>query len=463
MPVLPPTDMQNYVNEWHDTWSAYKPYRRLFRTAYNIAYRKRFGIKTFSSQKSMSGVKRGRSQSMPPTPMKTARSRSRSSSRGRPASISTKRSSSKSSSRASRASTRISGVSSSKSIGQQEIGYLKTSKSVKSKARSRSKPFSDGVTFIAEACASSDGAKGFIIGHGTHPVNLVYKGVAFAIVKKLMMKMGFEFTSFATVCSTILGVGSQITLSYRNTPDGNIQNRTYTIVANDTLQIIADDFADFMLAQDSSTFYNDIEFVPYTTVTTFPRYVMKLKNGDVEMKIYASLKWQNRSVEVVGDDAEDVNNVPIQGVSYEGTGTGTTYIDPDAGGPFYIVRNTGLLAEPIAGDAKLKEPPSGVMFAEVKKTGNFRCGPGSIRESVLTYHSTMSLDKLQNKCGGEETDPRVSRDIGKFRFSYLEKLIGLTVSGRPDITTAYENYWRGEFRFIDKKTKYTPDILQVPV
>jgi len=168
--------------------------------------------------------------------------------------------------------------------------------------------------------------------------------------------------------------------------------------------------------------------------------------------VKSTLKIQNRSVEVAGDDEDDVDNVPLYGRTYEGNGSGMDSRNPRvlaAAVDFYSHKSTGMInVIPGSSDMSLREPPLPNNFVGVKDSQKFSLSPGKIKTSILETHiKGTSLHRLMRTL----YDPTNSGDVyrnttyGSYRVMGYEKVI-LAEASKLTTSIAYEKNDRIAFK-----------------
>jgi len=173
-----------------------------------------------------------------------------------------------------------------------------------------------------------------------------------------------------------------------------------------------------------------------------------LKHCKVEFVAKSALKIQNRTVNTVGDtEADEVDNVPLAGIGYEGTGTGTIYIrkatTSGAQPTFVGSNNLGMiLLKPGATHNAPTEPPNPENFDKVSRESKIKIEPGEIKTSVLKWHKKMSFNDFWavTHPHGAGSTFITRRKIGSFRFFGIEKMIHFATAD-TSIQTVYEHQY----------------------
>jgi len=164
---------------------------------------------------------------------------------------------------------------------------------------------------------------------------------------------------------------------------------------------------------------------------------LDLKRATVSMISKSALKLQNRSINATGnDEADDVDNVPLYGKSYDGPGNyfivQETYYNPP------VTVESNFQAAGFIATSPLAEPPFLTQMQHAKKSGKAHLDPGQIKTSVLNYSFTMDVNRLLNTVGRTDITSNIC-NIGKYRAFILEKMLQAspTTDTNP-IRVAYE-------------------------
>jgi len=329
-------------------------------------------------------------------------------------------------------------------------GFLKTGR-VRIKKLAKT-----GINFTGEYGGSKTSLDMAIVGHSTLPVYRTMRMVYYAVVKQLLRDAGI----------TVTGTGSPY-LPFRSHGGETDRFRVYyqdnlgASIGADELGLTSttdiDDIVDWL--ENPARGWNDLaanvaqasiqrfEYVPVSEPAgasgashIFSRYSMlKADQLVITVKSKSSFKMQNRSVTTAGDTEESVDSVPLHGKSYEGKGSGPSWIGRE-GQPtveFIAHRATGCIT--LNSGTNLREPPPYTEFEGVVKGGKIKLDPGELKTSVMTdteshYFNTW-LQKI-NQAGSYTTSSVVSK-IGKFRFFCIEKMLDPDQVG--NIKTAFEH------------------------
>lgn len=168
---------------------------------------------------------------------------------------------------------------------------------------------------------------------------------------------------------------------------------------------------------------------------------MDISSAKLQFWCSSRLKLQNRSINTTGEnESDDVDNVPINCVIYEGYGTGTdgryNYGQPN---PVALATDatTGLLT--VSNPENMLDAPLPVMFPGAKRSGFFRVQPGSIKTHVLHYKKSISLEALCRLLFIPRGDSQFILRLGKFGMVHFEKTMESNQSTPVAMNIAFES------------------------
>jgi len=188
-------------------------------------------------------------------------------------------------------------------------------------------------------------------------------------------------------------------------------------------------------------------------------YYAAVKSWDLtkaRIKLYgkSALKIQNRTINTAGNlEADDVDNVPIYGKSYFGSGNYVGYFDPSTSNQtwspmLYITNGTpvldklaGVMYAKFIGNHPLTEPPVKSTLRNVKSVGKAHLDPGQVKTDVLTIQKSFNINTLINLLfhhTGENTQDFL-HNIGLYKVFLFEKMIQAVATNNVNgIHIAYE-------------------------
>lgn len=202
----------------------------------------------------------------------------------------------------------------------------------------------------------------------------------------------------------------------------------------------------------------DEDFVQAANAVSFSRrFNIDLSKCRIHLYSKSALKIQNRTINASGsDEADDVDNVPLYGKSYEGRGSFAYYktgmqtvqvLYPNIVDSDYLMNAAatnvtgkyGIINVKNAVGSTLAEPPGKAQFAHVQSVGKAHLDPGQIKTSVLINNFTVSLNSLIKNLMDPSSVKSLLSKYGKFRFFILEKMIqAVGTDSTKCIRIAYE-------------------------
>jgi len=317
----------------------------------------------------------------------------------------------------------------------------------------------NGVYGTVESYDSISAVDCAYVGHSTAAVNQMKLYMFLALVKRVVVAHQGPVDDFDKLMIFDHGyaLGDIFNIQYR--PDNEIATAgtsyTYTIGALSTLSAVALAIRDhFNTLTTNEWTLEEIVFAP-ASLGSYSKVRLNLKNASVTFDIKSTLKMQNRSVDTLTDnEAQDVNNVPLNGKSYEGSGNGTQYTKSNDG-------SQGLWCDPVfgliasSGGGSQREPPMGHLFKGVSRAGKVRFEPGALQTSTLTMYKTYKLSTLVKQLW-VNTKSKSIISLGLFRFYGLEKMIG-GQSVQPIEVVFEHNYFIG-CEFVPGKFTYSVSL-----
>jgi len=280
------------------------------------------------------------------------------------------------------------------------------------------------------------------IGHHSVPIEMAKAAVFAAIVKRIQEVAGMSYTSQEDVFMG--GKQCNIIVTTQTSPGVAEVDTTIAIPAASTIN-----FAIGLLRSTTLAFFAENEdatlqrLVVQMVSFNYQPVILHFKESKVSIYSKSTLKIQNRSKNALGTEADEVDNVPLYGKSYQGIGNGTSHIR-DTSSHFLASAATGLIAYSAnaANEEYYKEPPFGYEFRDVKRTGKARLEPGEIKTSLLITSKTLLLNKflqqLVNSGSITLIKPRFPA-VGEFRFFGLEKMLETSADPTPILVAAEHN------------------------
>lgn len=312
------------------------------------------------------------------------------------------------------------------------------------------------------------------VGHITHPIDAITLQMWTAVVKKLMIMAGFSFESLDQPFATL--VTDTIQVTFQVGQDGGIVTDVIILPANTNINNIALILNNGLRAYNnlglgtSLSSQQDIVFfrITYSNSVLNPlsnSVSLNMQQMRYRYNIKSTLSLQNRTItSTANQEADDVDNSPLIGKQYEGSGTGArlkSKVTATSDLVFYGNALTGFIIPtlPTIVSTDVKEPPDYSNFAEVRAGRGVMVRPGQIKTSVLTSSGNPLWNALWNKMSivGVKNNP--VRRVGKFRFFGLEKLIDATVTA-PAINVATQMQWQITSQVSCSQVYRTPTFFQ---
>lgn len=245
----------------------------------------------------------------------------------------------------------------------------------------------------------------------------------------------------------VMSPGDNIIVEYQVDAGAPLATDVYVVPVGGTTMNL---FATWFL-ENTRPWYNNpqVLFSAMYTSSTTSNSQIRIRLNDIKcyLHVKSALKIQNRSFLTTGNiEADDIDNIPIYGKSYDGKGNTLRpkkhYANQTIGTPIILTADHkyGVIANAAIDAANhMKEPPQGRDFINVKKQGKAHLEPGQIKTSVLSDTFSMLFNTLWYSCQPDfNALARVARFryVGSFRVFALEKMIETTTAGT--LSAAYE-------------------------
>ena len=340
----------------------------------------------------------------------------------------------KSMSSSSSRSTSKSGTS--RGVAGGALNFQKKANGKMSKPKSNSADVK-GCHIMSEFRSSGSDVNVMNVGHATLPQLQVMQALAGSLVRALANQLRAPFVGWYE--STELEVGSFVYI--QTAPiNGSAGTTTLvrTIVPLDVWQTLQSIITTILQTTDSQTEFVRLYHLSSTGTT---RTNIRLSDAKIHIVAKSTLKMQNISTPSAADnEADDVTCIPLEGISYAGSGMGTTKVRPSGS----IVADAAMIANPANGiiqragstAAVINEPYPAKAFYQVKKTGKCALSPGEIQRSVLVSSYSMNFNKFWSNVATANLS-FATKQVGKFRFFAFEKVIN--VDAARLVNVALEN------------------------
>jgi len=326
-------------------------------------------------------------------------------------------------------------------------GFLKSKKRVKKTAAGSCITTERGG--LLDTRIGTEAGPTVFVGHCDAPTETMFNLVCREIIRNLLIKIGVNITGLDDLLPIAGGTPSIfIVVGRDNSQPGTLPTSfNFNILSTDTLSDLGVKLRNLLVAKNDQYI---IDYVAYEPVgVTWPRTEMQLSKSTLEVYSKSSLKIQNRTTEtILDDDADDVDNVPLYGKSYEGKGNGCTHLNQFGPVNFYADEQFGDIWKQDTrfnnGNLYIREPPRPQEFKKVVKHGKARVEPGQIKTSVLTTKRSFLVQTLIQHLidatqDGSAFDSHQQTYFGKFRLFCFEKMIQIkSVSDDSGLKLAYE-------------------------
>lgn len=270
-----------------------------------------------------------------------------------------------------------------------------------------------------------------ILGHITCPRKQILRAMFGAILRKLFVRVGLKCVVPSRPMDGISLAGVDTVTFFFEYGSASLDAYSFTLSAGATFTQALDsavgDWVAKFNALSGGLSNSNVRFtkVQYSRPGTAQIVTNDLLESKIQLYSTSMLKIQNRSVGEVGDEnADDVDNVPVQGKVYSGWGTG-----PDSR---YQTDNltlvelhgdveNGVIA--VSNPENMSDAPLVTQFNGVKRSGFVKIMPGQINRHYLKYNTTMYLNNFLRLIMYGLGDNNLAMKIGKFGFIVVEKTL----------------------------------------
>lgn len=369
--------------------------------------------------------------------------------------------------------TRSRGASTSKSSGFFKKGTARRVPETMFSTKGIVLAYERGGQVVASGTGATAEQVGYV-GHTTMPYTQVRVQMWRAFVKFFAGQLGYTIISLSDVpLAQNINGNLEWTITYRTSPGALPVTLVRVLNNSKSWEDFAAEFRNFFVDCNNYQFEKlQIKLVDAGVINV--EHIFNLNKCHVKLFCKSSLKIQNRTINSTGNlEADDVDNVPLYGKSYEGKGNGAIFLKPVDGLPFIADSNSGLiLPNPIlvtAQDYELNEPPNYKQFQYVSKHGKAHLDPGQIKTSVLNYKAGFTWSRLLNQIiilsntGSGIAFPNNCRvPFGNFRFFALEKMIqAIDTTEISKVQIAYEHDYKLGLYVSCPRMKQTLYVIDV--
>jgi len=317
-----------------------------------------------------------------------------------------------------------------------------------------SKVTQKGISFLRESTGSTVSPFSVYVGHSTTPVTGILLNIAYAIVKSIFTKAGYQMTD---VDDTVTGTG-QVILDWQPLPNSSISSDTQAFTAGTTSYAtiaggLNTALGNKMISTSAPNVASILKKVRVEIAIDAGSkyYEIDMTNASIWITVESKLILQNRSYTADGlgddDNAINVDNIPLVGKSYYGKTMGTYYTGKNESlTPFYARNDLGFIevvtpygsgtGKPVPSEPALASPPDKGFFKKISVIKPIGISPGAMTTDKMFYKTKMNLNQYLRKLylftsvGSYGYLPQ----MGHFKFFGLEKKIHqLSISANEDV------------------------------
>lgn len=321
-----------------------------------------------------------------------------------------------------------------------------------------------GVSYQTEYVSTLTSDRCAYVGHSTALPDELLTMLVMACMKDTLHEAGISISSWEQSRTGYVSTGDLFQFVYKtsvNTAPTATNTSITVAVGHTTFYEIAAGLAQTLITNmKAGSLADGLILTEFQYVPTGAKLVKTdLQDVIVNFFVKSALKIQNRSVVAAGDDEMDVNNVPIYGKLYNGTGNGAIQRTVDSVQFICGPNNTLPIAVDGSSLRNFAEPPDASEFTHVRRFGKVYLNPGHIKTSVARFRSNINVTKLFQTIIQYNVSNSSSQwlNLGCFNMFALEKVIAKQGS-EAGITIAYEVDYKG-FMYL----KPSPQRFTAPV
>jgi len=311
------------------------------------------------------------------------------------------------------------------------------------------------------------------IGHINSPAYLTLENMWRTLFKTLLVRAGADVKD--TTSGSDIQAADRFVLTFRASQDAGFSSETMIPGAGDPIDNMVSWAMDATrtwyapgttgTAGINQVQFDLIVFRPNSAQINLNAARLRMHDLRISGTMKSSLKVQNRTVTAaLNVEADDIDNVPLHGRIYSGTGTGTDLPGQTTSTEFFGNANNGIINNfgyvLVSGKSPLAEPPSAKIFTQVTKTGKVKIEPGQIKTSVLSSKFSYKWNDMFPKFSMPyplTNAYRIGR-VGKFEFMVLEKILDSTIG--INIVTAVEYNLKQEMSIVEKLCNPTMEVFK---
>lgn len=261
-----------------------------------------------------------------------------------------------------------------------------------------------GMYEISNEGVSADNSSTLAFGHGSTPLQSLGIQMFLCLIRKLVRKMGVEFTSIDEVAYCFNSNSTPthaIWLGVQFDPFGTVVEVQYSLALDLSYYVHATNLhnAYFDFTPGSSNNYSpSVKYIRYGSISgNTDQHRVNLVNADLEFECYSTMRLQNRTNGETAADSEalDVTNNPliVKEFDVRGNQLQMKSVDNVTSAGATIDNQSGLLPNAFITTAgAFFQPSREVQFCTGTK--KFVMQPGGFYTSKLTYKRKMKVDHL---------------------------------------------------------------------
>lgn len=294
----------------------------------------------------------------------------------------------------------------------------------------------NGAHLAQEVAGTFSDAECAFVGCSSSPAFQTLKVVCMGICRKM-----FESGSRQSITNpmSIISGSNGMTVRFRakEGSTGVISNSmVYANALGFSLEELATQFTTILISNRvMSISLRPFSLDYYTTTNVVPHAFLDLSNLDVFIKTSTTLKVQNRTATVEGEDAEDVDNQPIKGYLYTGSGMQPRN-NVDVAVAFDCNTVNGMILKSGSSTNSTQDPPHPGTFKSAKAVAVY-VNPGQVKITRFFVEKKIDFWKFVTQITPEALIGNQSyvQSFGQWRMLALEKIIDV---GTNPILVAYE-------------------------
>jgi len=333
---------------------------------------------------------------------------------------------------------------------------FKKRKYVRSKRSKRSKKskFKGPVYSTNEASGNVADKKCTYVGHSTHPVLYVLKNILMCLCNRGFAMHGNNMRDYFQ--ATPLGGEQQWEFEFKYYGDSEVDiilSNNFVWNGLTSFNSVLDNMVLGFAAILATGTNNDFTWVTFRIVKREYNPVantydvkdakeINLRGTKFEVYCRSALTIQNLSRGALGTEADEVDNIPLIGFSYDSNGSGLRFNENQRTGiqPFkpLICNHKWGVGSCVPQHEYMMEPPRKYMLEKCTNMSKVGISPGQVKMSTLSKSVVYTLDGILKSLRSSLSITKGYTGGGLTRWFALEKLLGLNTEAEADITLNYQ-------------------------